>query len=170
MTPDEIEELRKAAAGQDPRDVARRLGRPVKGLLSKSHTEGIPFRRKWSEAEYQALRDGHAQGRQLTDIADELGRGYAAVAKMASHMGLGFKREARPPANGKPAPVRVSLAQAVQFLEYQGHYVVEMAKGTFIVDGRASYDPYGLALRVNRMRKERSESPFVVVDLPEPRS
>jgi len=110
---DELAELRRLyVPGADAREVAGRIGRPLKAVHTKAHELGLHLRRPWTGDEVRRLIDAQARGRMLTEVAAELGRPYANVAAKARWLALDFRRPGRGKVAPRPAPAPAPAAVA----------------------------------------------------------
>lgn len=93
-TEEELRELREMyAAGVPCREMAARLGRSLKAIHARCILAGVnqgagSRKRKWTEAEREAVRRMFAAGRRDAEIALATGRSAAAVTEMRHCMGL----------------------------------------------------------------------------------
>jgi len=149
--------------GVTPNEAAAALDRPRGGINSMMCTLRIHVRKPWREEEYELLRIRHAEGMRMIDVARELDRPYANVAKIAQKMGLSFAaatQQARQPRANRL--VRVSCEQLLELVK-EHHQVASTPKG-WIVDGY-SYRLAQLVALVNRRRTAAGEAPVTLAEV-----
>ncbi|AXB80107.1 hypothetical protein, partial [Novosphingobium sp. P6W] len=78
-------------------ELARQMGRTRASLTTRAHAMGLThgFHKPWTDDDCRALRLAHINGVALRDLADALGRNYAAVHKYAAKHGYSFVRHPR---------------------------------------------------------------------------
>jgi uncharacterized protein DUF87 len=183
----DIARLRELAARR-PRmklcDVAEALNRPYGGVAAKMNQLNIRLTDGWTPEERQKLIDAPGQGKSLLEIATELGRPYANVAKLSEYMGISFKRgpkakprirnewtspeavgaiavdEARQ--NQSRTAIMASPERICIYLRSIGKKVTEVRPGAWTVDAATVYDLPKLLERTNKFRSFRREPPFVL--------
>jgi len=78
-------------------ELARHMGRTRASLTTRAHAMGLThgFHKAWTDDDCKALRLAHINGVALRDLAEALGRNYAAVHKYAAKHGYSFARQPR---------------------------------------------------------------------------
>ena len=102
-------------SGSSPREIGERIGRSESAVRNRKKMLRIPRRgclvrkpENWSEEELAELRELHAEGMLLTEIAERLGRARTSVAAKARALELWRKNP--PPDAGEHVPKRPARA------------------------------------------------------------
>jgi len=74
------------------KDIAAELGKTRSAVAAKASILGLKQRVKWSDAEYQMLHRLQASGATLGQAAEQIGRPYPNVARVAATLQLDFRR------------------------------------------------------------------------------
>jgi GTPase SAR1 family protein len=102
-TLDELDKLKNLYAKKLPvKEIAEQIGKSISAVRGKASVLGLKMREAWTEEDYKRLRRYSEDGTSLIAAAQNLGRSYINVSRVASTLRLDFSQNRKTKAASKP--------------------------------------------------------------------